>query len=271
MTAERRLSNAPLVEVIAEIHWVLDDNMQGNPVDPSWFKMAMQIEPVLQSILPVIEPLQPFGTVIPLDVLGREPLIRFRPKPGAWPLAQIGQGIVTVNATPPYDGWDAVRNLLSRILTSARDASPLFAALRPERCQLTYRDAFTEDHGVTDIDHFLSKQVQLINQSSLDILSKVVGKPAIIATSEIRAAHPSLPNTNILVRGSRGQIKNTATPRQAAILDFVVNGAPDLKPLDVASILSWFDQAHSCAWDVFTSVIPSDIMGNLKREKGSHA
>jgi uncharacterized protein (TIGR04255 family) len=271
MTVDRRLTNAPLVEVIAEIHWVLEQSLQGNPFDPNWFKMALQIEPPLQAILPVIEPLQPVGTMVPLDMLGRSPLVRFRPKEGAWPLAQFGQGIATVNAIPPYDGWDAVKDLFKRILISARDASPIFAQVRPERFQLTYRDAFTEDHGVKDVDLFLTKQVQLANPAGLDLISKAVGNTASLAITEVRANVATLPKTTFSVRGSRGQIRNGPGPRPAAILDFVVNGAPDLKTLDVGAILEWFDQAHDIAWGAFTTLIPGEIMANLKSERGRHA
>lgn len=266
MSNDRILSNAPLVEVVAEVHWALPGDTATTRHDPNWFKMAMQLEQAISSRLPVVEQLQPAGFVIPLDVLGRAPLIRFRPESGAWPLAQFGQGILTVNAVPPYDGWKAVRDLLSFVLEVSNRASPLFATVKPVRFKLMYRDAFTDEHGVQDANDFLINQIPLLNKSGLDTLGKLAGTSSEVNSAEIKAEISHMPGASISVRGYRGQINSPKGSKNAAIVDFAVDGSTKLTVIDVSTILSWFDAAHDVAWSTFTSLIPPAVMRRLKGE-----
>lgn len=264
MPNDRNLANAPLVEVIAEVHWALPGDAQMTNHDPNWFKMAIQLEPAVASRLPVVEHLHPAGFIVPLDVLGRAPILRFRPTNGSWPLAQFGQGIMTVNAVPPYDGWTAVRDLLSYTLTTAAAASPLFASVKPERLKLLYRDAFTDQHGVHDLDDFLVNQIGLVNQVGLNTLSKVVGAASEAHSAEIKADISHMPNSSVSVRGSRGQVKASTGLKNAAVVDIAVNGNSQLTTMDINAILSWFDAAHEVAWATFCSLVPPTVMNNLK-------
>ena len=102
------LRNAPLVEVIAEIHWKLSGSRTpgGQGHDPRWFGYANRFADWARTQgFEHIEQLVPAGVSIPLDMLGHNPLLRFRKQPGTWPLIQLGQGLLAVNAVPPYDGW----------------------------------------------------------------------------------------------------------------------------------------------------------------------
>ena len=152
----RRLENAPLVEVIAEVHWHLDTSPTGEPLDLHWFDLAHQAKGTLSAPYPVVEVLQPVGLSVPLDMLGRVPLLRFRPAPAAWPVVQLGQGLFTFNVVPPYDGWDTnVRDGLAQALKLVLDGVSVLGARRLQAVRLHYRDAFTASHGVNDPDDFL--------------------------------------------------------------------------------------------------------------------
>ena len=157
MATDRRLANAPLVEVIAEVHWRIGEEAGEGKSDPEWFKFSYALGETLKPELPFREEVVPAGFAIPLDALGRSPLLRFRPKANTWPLVQIGQGLLSVNATPPYDGWEAVRAWLRKALDAAADAHPRSSQIVIERAQLQYRDAFSERHGVSSPIQFLQE------------------------------------------------------------------------------------------------------------------
>lgn len=264
MSSDRTLRNAPLVEVIAEIHWHLDSGQGGQPYDPHWFRFALELESVLTSRLPVVEAIQPAGIVIPLEVLGRSPLLRFRPTGGGWPLVQLGQGIATVNAVPPYDGWDAVRGLLEYVLLAGRDASPLFKGIRPERLLLTYRDAFTARHGVNDSKRFFVDQVPLVDPRALAAMSASGAVEPFLGKCEITAPLPQLPGATAVVRGSHGHVGPASGKIEAAVLDFVVAGNSPVSELDANALLNWFDRSHEVAWTMFNTMIPAEIMSVLR-------
>lgn len=264
MLGDRTLANAPLLEVIAEIHWSFPAPSMGHSHDPNWFRFAGEVVPALASRLPAVEELQPAGTMIPLDVLGRSPILRLRPKPGAWPLAQLGQGMLTVNAVPPYDGWEAVKSLLTYVLESIKAASPWMASVAPERFQLTYRDGFTASHGVADPARFFVDEVPLVSRQALESLASVgSGMPAPgVCEIHIPLARPS--GATASIRGSYGKVVNPVPETPAAIMDFVVVGKPRIGNLETSTVMNWFDDAHQIAWDMFNRMIPAPIMSHLK-------
>ena len=97
---------APLVEVIAEIHWALKklDTAPGAKIDPYYdlFKDAF-LAYAKTTGLTDVQDLVP--TVVPPELLPNQPRLRLRTAPGRWPLAQLGPGIITANIVPPYKGW----------------------------------------------------------------------------------------------------------------------------------------------------------------------
>lgn len=264
MQSDRTLKNAPLIEVIAEVHWKLASSTAGRPYDPNWFKIAAEVENAITPHLPLMEELQPAGASIPLDVLGRSPILRFRPKGGGWPLVQFGQGIMTINATPPYDGWEAIRSLLKFVIDDVANTSPSFASVVPERFQLTYRDAFTAQHGIEDTDSFLFDFAPIANRKGAELLNAAgcIGSTAV--SCEIKGEVQSLPNAFAAIRGAKGNINASSDPTEAAILDFVVSGPAFGQQLEAAKIIDWFDEAHRIAWSMFSNILPIDFMNKLK-------
>lgn len=264
MQSERTLKNAPLIEVIAEVHWKLVDDGMGRQFDPNWFMMAAELKEAVAPHLPLLEELHPAGTTIPLDVLGRNPILRFRPRDGGWPLVQFGQGILTVNATPPYDGWEAIRTLLKSILEDGTNKSPLFSLIAPERFQLTYRDAFTEQHGIRSIEDFLYDYAPMASRKGAELLNAAGCTQSTAVSCEVKGTIPTLPNAIAAIRGTRGNINASNDPRDAAILDFVVSGPAPNRQLDANSAIDWFDEAHRIAWSMFLNILPTDLVSRLK-------
>lgn len=107
------LRNSPIVELIAEVRWDISAQplvgappgapmgVVSNPAE--WEALFMRfIGPAHQAGYPQIERLVPTG----FPLFAHQPVFRFRPQDGKGLLLQIGPGILTVNATPPYKTWD---------------------------------------------------------------------------------------------------------------------------------------------------------------------
>jgi len=96
---------APLIEVIAEIHWNLKPlgSAPEAKIDPYFDLFKEAFSEVIKDTLPFEERLVPIE--IPVEFLSGQPHLRFRSKQGGWPLVQIGPGVMTINIVPPYNGW----------------------------------------------------------------------------------------------------------------------------------------------------------------------
>lgn len=264
MTSDRRLANAPLIEVIAEVHWEREGGVGDQRFDPSWFALSADLQRVIARRLPQIEELQPLaGFSVPLDMLGKVPLKRFRPAGGGWPLAQLGQGILTVNAVPPYDGWEAVRALLGEVLAAALESSAPLRAARIENLKLHYRDAFTAQHGVQDARRFYVDHMAFASSWGMAALSEAGVADVTIARIDLAGRIPEL-NASVVVKGNTGTVNRPSGPEDAAIVDFVIQGRPEVDRVAVEPLLQWFDAAHEVVWRLFKDTVPPDLMAKLK-------
>lgn len=260
----RRLENAPLVEVIAEVHWHLDTSPTGEPLDLHWFDLAHQAKGTLSAPYPVVEVLQPVGLSVPLDMLGRVPLLRFRPAPAAWPVVQLGQGLFTFNVVPPYDGWDTnVRDGLAQALKLVLDGVSVLGARRLQAVRLHYRDAFTASHGVNDPDDFLR---QILGLPVANRVAAALGATKAQLQGQMAFAQGGEAAGSVLLRYGTGQktAKVGDSPQQAAVMDFIIT-VPGSGPMLVAALMDKFEKAHSLAEAAFHAVVPPDVMAILQR------
>ena len=94
------LNNKPLVEAIFEVRWDLSPSPTGVPQDPQYDIIVGQLKESLNKELPFHARL-PIGIIsgfnIPYQVQHQ-----FRIAADAWPLVQIGPGLMTVNETANY-------------------------------------------------------------------------------------------------------------------------------------------------------------------------
>jgi uncharacterized protein (TIGR04255 family) len=258
--ADRTLANAPLVEVIAELHWQLQGAGSSGNFDVHWFAFCEAMAEGLKNELPFREDVVPAGTSIPLDVLARSPIVRFRRGPKSWPLVQIGQGLLSVNATPPYDGWDAVRGWLKRALDVALRVYPEFANFTLERTQLQYRDAFTGKHGVQSPIAFF-QEIGLVPSVAGRVGKRLTGS----ASTNLASGEFSFDLG--IGRGVRGAVKyGTGAVRQeegkqvdAAIFEFLVIDR-ETQSMDADVLMKWFESAHAACWEMFVEVVPDATM-----------
>ena len=266
MANSRMLQNAPLVEVIAEVHWTLSESglVPRQSFEPSWFDLERELRGPFTALLPHVETLHQAGFSVPLEMLGRTPIIRYRASPGGWPLAQLGQGLLTVNATPPYDGWERVGELLRMLLVAGIDGSPAFRAIRLEKLQLQYRDAFTAHHGVEDTKSFFLDNVRSFSREPLSTLDKLVVPESIEASGELTFVIKEPRNAQATIRFTHGQRTDSQEPVPAAVIDFIIVSREMASTLDIGSVMNWFNMAHDATWAMFQGVVPDATRKRLE-------
>jgi len=163
-----RFENAPLVELIAEVHWSTQADTLFGSMPPGFpvqigGDMRASTEQFFTRFAIEMDDLgfRNSERLLPQDspVFPNTPAIRFRRRAGEPPLIQVGSGVFTANGLPPtYSHWGDFRRPLSDglgALLRSRDESEKsqpFASV-----SVRYIDAFDERYwrGLT-ADQFIS-------------------------------------------------------------------------------------------------------------------
>ena len=150
-------TNAPLVEVIAEVRWKTIPlvAIPDGGIDPHFDVLLNEFRTKARENSYIFEePLTP--PEIPRELLPGKVMYRFRTTQNRWPLYQIGPGVFTVNIVPPYQGWSyfapIIEQGISWLLSSYPSSSTVMTL---DLLMLRYVNAFTAAHGRRNSRSFL--------------------------------------------------------------------------------------------------------------------
>lgn len=165
----KHLPNKPLVEAILEVKW-------GGEVqpDPAYPISVGRLYERLRHEYPEIENL-PVAQV-PAEMTTHIVRHRFRKKQDAWPLVQIGPGVLTLNDTVGYH-WDDFNARARMLLPWLYDAHPSPSSLRLNSLLLRYINAVELDYEKESALEFLSSRMRL----SIGVPSELVDETALRA------------------------------------------------------------------------------------------
>lgn len=155
--------NAPLIEVIAEVYW-FNPSVRSGLRNFDAFYIDFEKEFSKQTVLAGwrdIEYLVDSHT--PDERVAGHLRNRYRQTEGAYPLVQIGPGMLTANITPPYNGWNEFEPFLFQQLERLFECYPRSEqALRIQKLVLRYVDGF-------DFERFDIEDQTLFARKMLDI------------------------------------------------------------------------------------------------------
>ncbi|ASJ70595.1 TIGR04255 family protein [Granulosicoccus antarcticus] len=250
---------APLVEVIAEIHWNLVpiQSAPGNAIDPYFqdFKISFQ-EEIIKAGFGYVEPLVPDS--VPLEFMANKPLHRYRQKEGKWPLYQIGPGVLTINIVPPYQGWADFYKYIELGIECLYKCYPVSERyLNIVSLDLRYLDAFTKDHGVEDRFDFLRDDLNLaaeLNPRISELAAETDEAVLQAANLSINLKSPERTVANVSCQnGMSGRDPATIVTFQTTnsnILDSE-KSAPD--------VAQWFQLSHVVLHDLFDAMLSDRV------------
>jgi uncharacterized protein (TIGR04255 family) len=133
------LPKKPLVEAIFEVRWALQQQPQGESVDPGFPIFLGRFYDKVSSDFPEPENLP--AALMPEVVTPYVVRNRFRKTKNGWPLVQVGTGILSVNDTESYD-WSTFRPMLRKTIEILFETYPhKIAPLRLSQATLRYVDA----------------------------------------------------------------------------------------------------------------------------------
>ncbi|MGY8811456.1 MAG: TIGR04255 family protein [Pseudomonadales bacterium] len=265
-----RYRNAPLVEVIVELHWNSgsDSPFAGAPTGiPAQFPIfdSSSFEKLLSRFNEKLgqnggvhsERLIPSG----FPLMGGQVAHRLRRSPNAAELYQLGPGVFTANAVPPYDSWSAFTPFLEEGISMLLSSRPENEQQTPfSNISLQYIDAFNESvvRGASpsefiknDLGFVLSTPDALeelkepghpikynfqLNTPIRDglLLSLSVGEgsangsSAVVVHTNIQAASPIAPDINSIL----ATLKLAQKVQNKIFQSMIVNIADRLEPID---------------------------------------
>jgi uncharacterized protein (TIGR04255 family) len=179
---------------------------------------------------------------------------RFRKGRGAWPLIQIGPGIMTVNETVGYT-WDNFKSCCESAVSSLFAAHPARDDLKVQDLILRYIDAVPVDFDQVGLFNFLEEQMKttISLPSSLFSDGRVKGMPAAF---NWRVSFPQDDPGGLVTLGfALGQHSN----RPALIWETLVQTTGGRIPQMPNGFSSWLTRAHDLTDEWFFKLIEGEL------------
>jgi len=247
MATDYLLKNAPLIEVIAELHWRLK---------PIFGSKAAALDPHLDEYIASFSKASGsagFSFVeknipddVPRELLAHQSLLRFRKAANEWPLFQVGPGLFAANITPPYRGWKSFDPILRQGIEILLNSYPT-QYLEIERIELRYLDGFTAKHGLTDdLGEFLRKDLFFGGRSD-SLTGLIADNGTLIQTGQQVFPTKSPKGSNAILELGTGAVGSET----AIMAQFIVRGGKIEGELTVDEILNWYNEAHSTMHEWF--------------------
>ncbi len=245
----------PLIELIAELRWSLPGIPRGNPLPNTPPTIAPNNSRLDEFFMRFggaiyadgfqnVERLVPHG----FPFMAYQPVCRFRKHENtAHPaIYQVGAGVFTANAIPPYKSWEQFSPVVKRgveALLATRDETELDEAFFS--ASLRYIDAFTTHltQG-QDVSEFVQKTLG-ISIGLPDALSRQVA----VGQNPKPYLQLQLPMTNDMLM-TIGIGEGFANGENAIIMDTTVASLTPVPP-DADSVMSTLNDARSAIHDMF--------------------
>ncbi|RLC45130.1 MAG: hypothetical protein DRH70_08140 [Candidatus Coatesbacteria bacterium] len=250
------LSNPPLVEVIFELHWQLD---QERPQDEPYYGiLAGTMFEKLRDEYPFHEPLP--AAQVPADIVPHVVQHRFRKGENEWPLVQIGPGIVTLNYT--REGFD--RNTFHRSIKALvqtlrsiyeEDQKPTF-----NRLLLRYIDAVDFDFQANNISEYISRTLKVDLKPRTSLVEDTGVSPSPTALDSTFIFSCKKPHGQFRLRFGRGRMNERDVLRWETIVEIKGQDVPQ----NGNEIGAWVDDADELIHKVFFRMIEGELMERFR-------
>ena len=249
----QKLSKAPLVEAILEVHWKLIEQAPGVATDPKYKVLVGRLYDRLEEVYPFHEPLPTAS--MPDEMLGYVVQHRFRSAENRWPLVQVGPGVVTLNETENY-AWDDFevrsKQLIGCLFAAYPDAPH---SLNITSLQLRYIDAIPFEFDRDNIFAFMADKlkINLAFPPAMFQNAPIQSLPVNFSTLFSFPTHD--PKGAIRLRFARGR----RNEQDALIWETVVQSDGADVPEMPTGFQAWLSGAHTLTHNLFFKLIEGPL------------
>lgn len=249
----KHLKNKPLVEAILELKWELPaQSTPGIEGDPHYRLLLGRFSERVQRDYPFHEPLP--TAQVPDAMVAYMPQHRFRASSKAWPLIQIGPGLMTVNETDSYT-WSDFETRCKKAITDLFDAHPSKEEFTVQDLTLRYIDAIDVDFSQESVFSFLrGKMKTSISLPECLFDGERVNNNPTAFNWQVSFPHDE-PGGLMTLRFAIGKRNG----KSVLILETLVQAGRERIPRAPDGFSEWLDQAHELTDDWFFKLIEGEL------------
>lgn len=242
-----KLPNAPLVEVIFELTWPID-----NEKEQEKFQFLLgDIYSKLKDEYPNRQRLvQLPNVVVPVEILANKPVYRFT-KNGSYPLYQIGPGLLSVNTVDSHYFWEEFKNEIVKIINVLGNSYD-FEENALLNVGLKYIDFF-EFNFNNDAFEFLHKSLHLDIKHNI---RPVKNSNPVFFTFATGYKIDEIGMFNVII--NRGEYNK----KDGFVIETTVITKMNFHSF--ATLPDWLEKAHSFLSDKFTKMTEGDLHNSFK-------
>ncbi|MBU6383498.1 MAG: TIGR04255 family protein [Verrucomicrobia bacterium] len=245
----------PIIEAIFELRWEIEGDPQSERMrDPSYPMMYGSLYERMKKDFPVIEDL-PSVQAHP-EATPYIPRHRMRKDRNAYPLIQVGPGIVTVNLSKGY-AWDAFRSLILRIVESVIDLYPTHSIpLNFTKSELRFVNGIRFDLARENPISFLADKLHMKLELDPEIFERnpIHDRPNAVGLNLSFVLDK--PMGHLGIAANLGQFEG----KPAFIQQTLIQSFGELAPADSASFTPWLEEAHDVAETCFQIFCKGELM-----------
>lgn len=248
----KQRENAPLVEVIAELKWELPEFPAPGSGVPAFIgpDIAEKFERQFENFGDLVSAEHSYRerlTPPNFPLLTHQPTYRFANRQDGQhtTLCQIGPGILSIHAVPPYESWSKFKTVVEICLQALLESIHSEDGVRISSIDLRYVDAFKRNLTQQHTTISFLQQVMGFDFSLPQVISQhLIEGEAVTPYSQLRI--PMADNFFMLISVGEG----TASGESAVIADTSVT---KFRPVEnsVSSLMKDLDRAHDVIRDVF--------------------
>lgn len=249
------LLHSPLIEVIFELRWELEnDSQSGRMRDPSYPMMYGRLYEQIKKDFPFVEDL-PSVQAHP-ETTPYVPRHRMRKEKNGYPLVQVGPGILTVNDAKGYS-WTKFRSLALRMIEAITDLYPTDGVpLNFIKSEIRYVNGIRFDIARENPLNFLAEKLHLKIEPDLELFekNKLNERPNSVGVNLAYALEK--PMGNLAISANLGQFEG----KPAFIQQTLIHSFAELVPTDAETFTPWLEEAHTVAENCFHVLCKGDLM-----------
>lgn len=255
------LKNKPLIEAMLELHWQLAENPKPTvTIDPGFRIFLGRYYDRVRSWYPHVEDLP--TSELPERVVPHVARHRFWAAEGAWPVTQVGPGILTVNETDGYL-WETFRPRLVDAFNALLASYPTeIAPLRLNQIVLRYIDSVKFDEGGSS-----TPMLTFLRES----LHTTVGVDPLVFSDPTEAETPLGLNLSLTYRTAKpnGVVMLTLGNGMKAdipsiIWETKVVSTEGDTPTELKTFERWLDEAHIVSDNWFFGLIRGKLLNQFE-------
>ena len=173
---------------------------------------------------------------------------------------------MTVNITPPYEGWGEFRKTIETAIHSVDQIFGFgseFSTIKS--CEVRYIDAFTERHGMHDPSNFLAADLSMPVSPPPAVLDKLKPEGAsVLPNVKFRFPVKDRENDFIILNAAHGLHGG----REAIIYDLRMQHAvPEGVVKSAGEVLTWMDEAHNRLHIAFENTIGDKLRSRFGQKR----